>query len=621
MSEIQKIKNRQLERLYSKCNRKEGDISYLDMLVPAEDIPGAYRFPDVDYSDRSMRAQWPAAVHYSRIEREAILAAKENRLNREECINKILGALEYWLEMNLISSNWWYNQIGVPKSLVNTALVIDDYLTGQMREKLEKIILRGSFKAHCMLGIESFDNHQNIREFNSTPDRWRATNLMWGATTSINHAIWTEDEELMRISVDLIGKELCYSESGIMPDGAFVQHGRRWYSGGYGRAFVCEMTPLINLLGGTSFAIPEEKIKILLSHVLDGQRHMHRNGYFDFGAIEREFSRRSCVGFGSALTDSIKMLSETEGIQRADELREFYTAVSGGADEFESTVYYDSIAQLCHKKNGVYIGVRGRTKNVLGSEECNKEGVLGYNMSYGTVTCVMESGREYYDISGVWDFSKIPGTTARSETDEQLLTHGDWSYDMESECKTKGLVDGDVAILSERAVHDGISLNATFFVFDGAMVSLGSDIKDDRGELLHTTVEQCFADEEPVIGKNLVKRGRITYKNLASTNDFSASYEQRIGSWHRNCTPYKDESVSGKLLTVTIPVSTGETYAYTAYIGKEPDVLILKNDAECQAILVGGKTFMAVFHMDTSIAFNGNTIFGKTGELAIKKFD
>lgn len=619
MSEIKKIKQRQIARLYAKTNRKEGAESYLDMLVSSDKVPGGYCFPDIDYLDRSFRAQWPAAVHCGRIEEEAILASKENRLSDKTCTDKIIGALKYWVEMNLISSNWWYNQIGIPKMLVNTALMIDSYLDDELRGSLENLILRGSFKAHCMLGIDSFDNNQNPKEFNSTPDRWRATNLMWGATTSISHAIWTEDEELMRISVDLIGRELCYSETGIMPDGAFIQHGRRWYSGGYGRTLVLEMTPLINLLGGTSFAISEEKIKILLSHVLDGQRHMHRNGYFDFGAIGRESSRKGCVAFGNSLTNSIRMLSETEGIERADELRELYTAITGGGDDFESTVYYDSIAQLCHKKNGVYIGVRGRTKDVLGAEECNKEGVLCYNMSYGTVSCVMESGREYYNISGVWDYSKIPGTTARAETDEQLLLHGDWSYDMESECKTKCLTDSNFAILSENAVHDGISLNAAFFVFDGAMVALGSDIKDERDERLHTTVEQCFADDLPIIDKNLVRRGKITYKNLESTNDFEAYYEERCGSWHRNCIPYKDEPVSEKLLTITIPVSAGETYAYTVYIGEEPEVRILKNDAECQAIFANGEMLMAVFHKDTSITVGNDTVFGKAGELIIKK--
>ena len=610
MTDIEKIKERHMKRIFSVV-RKENDIDVAALLVPSDEIEGAYYFPDVDYSDKS-RAIWLPAQHCGRLQRELALGGVDRIRTDAPWREKILGALRFWITKDYTSNNWWYNQISTPKSLLSIALMLDDYLTAADRAGIERIVLRGSFKAHCILGLTSFDGLP-ANECNSVPDVWRAANLMWAAGTSVVHAVWTADEELMRISVALIEKELVFSEFGIKPDGAFVQHGMRWYSGGYGRAFVMEMTPLINLLGGTKFAIAKEKIEILLLHVLDGQRHMHRNGYFDFNAIGREYCRRGLTHFCS-LVGGIKTLSETEGIERADELSAFYREISGGEDNFEATVFYPSIAVLTHKKNGVYIGVRGRTDGILGAEHCNQEGVLSYNMSYGTVTCFMESGREYLNVSPIWDFAKIPGTTARYETDEQLLAKEGWAHTTESECRVTSRTFGDAGVLYERAVHDGISLNASFFTFGSCMVALGSDINDERGEVLHTTVEQCIPADEYSIEKNLVKNGKVTYKNLASSSDFVSSHETRTGSWHRNCRPTKDEPTTGEMLTVTMPMKSGDFYAYAVYAGKEPSVRVIKNDKSCQAVIADGK-LMAVFHEDCELLFDGGAVSGKAGEI------
>lgn len=610
MTDIQRMRAERIENLFSAVPNDK-DKPWADELVAADDVPGGYYFPDVDYTDKS-RSVWKPAAHCGRLSREIALGGEERLRTDAEWRNKMLGAYNYWLIKDFLSDNWWYNQIASPQSVLSIAIMLDEYLTPEMRELVEQRALRGSFKAHLMLGME---NYTEMPRHNGMPDNWRAANLMWAATTTVTHALWTLDEELLRLASARVAKEICYSYTGIQEDGAFVQHGRRWYSGGYGAVFVTETAPIISMLGGTEFAIPKEKMDILLTHVLDGQRYMQRNGRFDIGAIGRDYSRKSGYAPGS-LARAVKTLSETPGIQRADELRDFYTALMREGDFFEGTKYYPSITQLCHKKNGIYIGVRGRGEGVLGAEHCNEEGILSYNMSYGTVTCVLEHGFEYMNVSPIWDYSKIPGTTARDEGDEELLSKVGWSETVETDCRANGYTDGSFGLLTERAVHDGISLSATYFTFGGAMVALGADIFDERGEALHTTVEQCIPGEVK-IEKNLVQNGKVFYKNLDATTEFISSCETKSGRWYRNNHAGSQDEVSGELLTITIPVSSGDTYAYMVYTADEPTITLLSNTADCQAILADGK-LMAAFHTDTEITVGDKKISGKCGELVIR---
>lgn len=104
------------------------DKSWADELVAAEDVPGGYYFPDVDYTDKS-RSVWKPAAHCGRLNREIALGGKERLRSDIEWRNKMLGAYNYWLIKDFLSDNWWYNQISTPQSLLSMAIILDEYLT------------------------------------------------------------------------------------------------------------------------------------------------------------------------------------------------------------------------------------------------------------------------------------------------------------------------------------------------------------------------------------------------------------------------------------------------------------------------------------------------------------
>lgn len=612
MDEIKIIKDRQKELIYSGYYNK-----YLYMSKKAVDLISGERkdiffYPDINYEDTN-RSIWNAEFHYHRLKYQ-IIKEDMGKADNDFCwLSKILGAVRFWIENDFKNSNWWHNQIGMPQALVDIALILENHLTEDLIDGLKSLISRGIFHGQDQMDMIVIPG---IGEC-ATADSWTGANLIWGAATTIKYALWLEDESLLRVALKRISDEICFSEEGIQPDGAFCQHGPRWYSGGYGRSFVYELAPIINITRGTSFALPKEKIDMILMHILDGQRMMMKNGIFDFGAVGREFSRKGAIGAG-ILKSALSLIIEDESIERHGELQAFYNELIKESDTFEGTKYYKSITQLCHKCNGMYIGIRGRTEGIFGSERCNSEGVLGYNLSYGTASCVMNTGKEYFDISPFWDYSMIPGTTARRESDEELCGHGDWSNTLETPCRAFGSDNGKSGILSEKAIHDGISLTVSYFVFNGTMVALGTDITDKnpkKGQIF-TTVEQCFANDS-YFGNNYAINGNITYKNLDDNTVFFSKKYRQAGKWSRNNLSLSDEVLFENMFSITVPVTEYGKYAYMVSCKKAPKVEVIRNDSECQAIMIDGDIPMAVFHKKCTVTLGDKKIHGNNREMIL----
>ena len=614
MIDIKRIKERQRDLFFKGYFCKyAAETVKADIELVKGDRDDLYLYPDIDYSDID-RSIWLAGFHYYRMELQIIESGMERVDNDPEWREKMLGAIRYWIEKDFINPNWWQNQIGMPLVMANLAIVFEKYLPDDLIAELKKLISRGTFHAH-----EGINEIAELRETTKsiTADGWTGANLVWGASTTIRFALWLEDEELLRIAIYRLLEEIKISAEGIQADGAFCQHGPRWYSGGYGRSFVFEIAPILYILRGTKFALPKEKTDLIMMHILDGQRMMMRKGYFDFGAVGREYARPGALGAGS-LKRALLLIAEDETLERKSELAEFCCGLESESDGFENTKYYDSIAQLCHKKNGIYFGIRGRKENIYGAEMCNAEGTLSYNMTYGTVSCVMESGKEYFDISPVWDYSRIPGTTARIETQDELLSHGEWWRMLENPCRSFGKANGECGAMAQFTSHDGVSITAAYFVFDGTLVALGTDIKDETPERgrLQTNVEQCIAAGTEH-GESMARNGRIIYKNLDMNTEFISCTASQSGSWRKNHAAQSDIIISKDIFSVSIPVTPYGKYAYLVSCDNEPEVTILQNDSNCQAILAGGKKLMAVFHKDCIISCGDRVINGKKGEIIL----
>ena len=67
----------------------------------------------------------------------------QSKLQGDETVRSaVLNSLEYWLSHDFQNPNWWWNQIGVPRSLLPVLLLMDKDLSNEQRSRAFTILRR-----------------------------------------------------------------------------------------------------------------------------------------------------------------------------------------------------------------------------------------------------------------------------------------------------------------------------------------------------------------------------------------------------------------------------------------------------------------------------------------------
>ena len=225
-------------------------------------------WPGIDYQDQS-RSGWSTCRHLSNV----LLLARAYRSPRSELRGDpklraaVLKSLDYWLERDFQNPNWWWNVIGVPRTLLPTALLMESELSTAQLDGCLDILERAK------IGMTG-------------------QNLVWVSHITAGRGILKKDPALVAKAYRRIAQEIRIStDEGIQPDFSFHQHGPCLYNHGYGASFVVDCSRIATEVAGTSFALPPEKIEILSNLILDGNGWMTRGQATDFGAEGREITR------------------------------------------------------------------------------------------------------------------------------------------------------------------------------------------------------------------------------------------------------------------------------------------------------------------------------------------
>lgn len=506
------------------------------------DADGSLRFSDVDYACQN-RADWGAMWHLTRLELFALSAARGG-----ESYDRPIALLDTWLKLDPRNPNWWYNEIGMPMELGISAILLWDVLDSARREAVLSLLSRG-----IIVKGSAHTGHMT------------GANLLWFAASTLRYAILKNDPEMMALAVSRAAAETEPSLEGLQDDGSFFQHGRRLYSGGYGRSFVYELAPMLYLTGGTPYSFPTRAKELLARHILDGLRCMTHRGMLDYAVVGREYVRPGALSarsFGRMLA----LLASDKDFPRRDEILAYARAIRSFDTTFEGVKHFWVAAFMTMQKNGVYISFKGAAPDLFEAELINEENGLAYNLSYGSHTTVMQSGEEYRDIWSVWDYSAIPGTTAPEMTDDELNIpefHAALGRVAPTLLASGGYSDGDVGVLYLTPLHDGVSSNVTAFATPYGMIVLGNSIKDEKGRALRTIVEQakCVAPVSEIPGG--VRHGRVVYRSLDENAPLGYTVKEQSGSMCRNRPSNPDVMTSAEILTVRVAPKNGHTaYAY-----------------------------------------------------------
>lgn len=117
----------------------------------------------------------------------------------------------------------------------------------------------------------------------------------------------------------------------------------------------------------------------------------------------------------------------------------------------------------------------------------NGENLKGYNLPLGA-TNIMTTGDEYHNIFPVWDWMRVPGTTAIANPSAAELR---W-YHFGANHFGGGVSSGHNGIIAYEHLYNGVQARKAYFFMGNLMLCMGAGIEAVRTQMVTTSVNQCF---------------------------------------------------------------------------------------------------------------------------------
>lgn len=618
--DIEIIRNRMVAEL------QDSEIDPSELLT---DLQSNGSFSSVDYySER--RDTWYPAQHLTNILTMSTAAYSLGNpyYKNPQLIEGINRAIGFWVEKDFTCDwNDWWNDLGTGPLIGDILLYphndVDPSYVDWLVEKLKGI------------SIFHIKKKWNVyeREVNAT-----GGNLTDAVNHSLKYAVIVEDGEAIRFLQSLMENELRpfpstgflqkrWDSSGIKADMSFHQHFELLYMGGYGEVFLEGVNRYIGYSNETQFALSQRALELYQDFLLDGMQFAMRGEYRDMNASGRGIAR---VGGSIGIADKVQeavttLLSTGVKLSRSSELeglalRSTLPDPGAGGHRY----FWNSDYQVMNNKNYMAT-VRGASKRTKNSEALNGENVLGHYLGAGATFYYLE-GNEYEDIYPLWDWNRVPGTTAL----QGALPVGSINNTYTRMGKTSfvgGLSQGEIGMGSMEYRDNKVRAKKSWFMFANGVVALGADISSSASGEVITTINQTLEREEVQYSLQ-GERGKgsnlelietfdwVYHKGIAYISNGAIGLQSgvRSGDWkdistRKPLTPHTDTVLELGISHGVEPKSGG--YEYTllfnrtldaSFLGEldryveDPTYQVVVNSGEVQAVWdKESSTFMAVF--------------------------
>ncbi len=574
-------------------------VSEKDLAAIRKNMRPDGSFEGIDYQKKD-RSAWDALQHLDNCRTLAIAlhVFPEHVLKKYKVRETCLKSFDWWLQKRPVNPNWWNNDVYVPMMLGNISLLLDqqDMTPGRLaafREIVKKI-------------------HPSMT----------GQNRLWKSWNSFLAGLVERDEERVEKALHALHETIriaAKGDEGIQPDMSFHQHGSQLYQGNYGRHYLHSAGKLVAVTSGLSCARPEKEV-IVQNFLLDGTRWMCWGELLDYSVWGRQISYNDRVQ-GPDLVHVCRMLSAAGSSrkQEIDALTRSLSVKRGAAPLKEESLLgtraFPFSDYIVHRAPGFMASVRMSSKRTLVGEECNGDNLKGAYLSDG---CMLTygTGGEYEGIFPVWDWTCIPGTTARRGFLPGFKT---WSGKRGGSDFAAVMNAGTAAMTLERF---GLKANKSWFFYPDRVVCLGSGISVEPGSHagktdnpILTSVEQNLLNE---------KNGRIARLNGSVTKGVShggclylfpsdtqlvIEKAERRGSWKDIRSVSQGDPVSKMVFLLAVDHGTqpsGAGYAYQVLPGggltgkNSPDALwngvkIVCNTESVHAVARDGEVRIAFF--------------------------
>lgn len=424
--------------------------SYLEAKVD-EDIIAGYAsalrsdgsFPDLDYVTVHEGSFYPAGSHLKRLKSMAIAYRKPGNkyYNSGKLLQQIVAGIDYWYKVRPKSRNWWFGDIGVPQ----------DYM-------VPLILLKGKISEKKLLHYSSY-----LQDLTGNKGH-KGKNRTWVSAVTIHKGCIEDNIELIRTGIESIASTIKIvpkqGDEGIKVDGSFHQHRPQLYSGGYGLSYVDDIAYYLRLVKGTAFEsyFTQEKKEIFINLLMGGHRLLGYRETFDFGAIGRNISRSEGLSNISPVT--LEYMEQNDPEHVAD-----YSAwkkhLFGAPFPAPGNKYFWKSDIMVQHGAGYYLSAKVISTRTNGTEMLNNENLKGYNLPLGA-TNILTSGKEYGGIFPVWNWNRIPGTTAIQHPDSARLE----GYLFGKNRYGGGVSNGKNGVIAYEHCYKGVKAKKAYFFYE-----------------------------------------------------------------------------------------------------------------------------------------------------------
>ncbi|SGX34712.1 hyaluronate lyase 2 [Staphylococcus argenteus] len=572
------------------------------------------------------------------------------------------------------SLNWWDYEIGTPRALTNTLLLMDDMLTkDEMKNYSKPISTYSPFSDKILSSVGESEDA-------------KGGNLVDISKVKLLESIIEEDKDMMKKSIDSFNTVFTYVQNsatgkernGFYKDGSYIDHQDVPYTGAYGVVLLEGISQMMPMIKETPFNDKSQNNTTLKSWIDEGFMPLiYKGEMMDLSrgrAISRENETshtasatvmKSLLRLSDAMDESTKAkykqivktsvksdstygqndtLSSYSDISKMKSLMEDSTLSTNDLTQ-QLKIYNDMDRVTYHNKELDFaFGLSMTSKNVARYESINNENLKGWHTGAGMSYLYNSDVKHYRDnFWATTDMKRLAGTTTL-ENEEPKGT------DVKKSSKTfvgGTKFDDQHASIGMDFENQDKTLTAkkSYFILNDKIVFLGTGIKStDSSKNPVTTIENrkangytLYTDDKQTTNSVFLESTNKPKNNIGyhflNKPKITVTKESHTGNWKEINKSQKDTQKTDEYYEVTQKHSDkDDKYGYVLYPGitkdnfksKASQVTIIQQDDDFHVAKDNESVWAGVNYSDSAKTFdiNGTKVEVKAkGMFILKKKD
>ncbi|API80121.1 polysaccharide lyase 8 family protein [Staphylococcus argenteus] len=576
--------------------------------------------------------------------------------------------------------NWWDYEIGTPRALTNTLILLKEDFTDKEKKKYTA-------------PIKTFaPNSDKILSSVGQPEQAKGGNLVDISKVKLLESIIEEDKDMMKKSIDSFNTVFTYVQSnatgkernGFYKDGSYIDHQDVPYTGAYGVVLLEGISQMMPMIKETPFNDKTQNNTTLKSWIDEGFMPLiYKGEMMDLSrgrAISRENETshsasatvmKSLLRLSDAMDESTKAkykqivktsVESDSSYKQTDYLNSYSDIDKMKSLMTDSTISTNDLTQQLkiyndmdrvtyrNKELDFAFGLSMTSKNVARYESINGENLKGWHTGAGMSYLYNSDVKHYRD--NFWataDMKRLSGTTTLDNEEPKENKNSDKTFvggtkfddqhasigmDFENQDKTL-TAKKSYFILNDKIVFLGTGIKSTdssknpMTTIENRKANGYTMYNDDRQTITSNINDQetnsVFlesTDNKKNIGYHFLNKPKITVKKVSQT-----------GKWSEINKSQKSDDKKDEYYEVTQKHSnTDDKYGYVLYPGLSKDVFkskanqvtVVKQDDDFHVVKDNDSVWAGVNYSDSTQTFdiNGTKVEVKAkGMFILKKKD